>query len=529
MRDPIQQYRFFSKVLVTFTVTMISSILIFFMIHSYQKNLANAQKNELENLQGIARTVALSIDGDAHERMICNFKTKNSIQSNNANLDYQTIHRLLKKTQEVNQLQTPIYTLFKNTSCGDFQDAKTTFLFGVSSSEPFYRHSYELSPTCLHEKFDKGTTIEEYRTENGSWLSAFYPIKNMKGKTVAVVQVDKSFETFIATARMTLFYESIYALMFIGVISIISIFIYRKILKSMSAVNLKLKEMVNEQTKELNASNLKMKELNEKLENIVIDRTKELEVANGNLKGSNEKLKVFARVASHDLQAPLRMIKGFAQLFRKRYKDLVDEKGNEFLDFIIINSDKMSDLISEILSTSLLESENSAELKRVDLNLTIRDVMMNLRPDIFKFSAQINFENLPSIEGYSSEFLQLFQNLISNSIKYSQPDVAPVINIKSEQKGTAYLIKVSDNGRGISETALATIMEEFNRGDSTDNEGYGIGLATCQRIIKEYHGTLSVHSKEGEGTCFEFTIQDRLSASVAYKDAVDASMGAAVN
>jgi len=528
MHDQLQKYRFYSKILITFTVIMIGSILSFFMFHSYQQNIKNAQKQELQFLLGIARTVAQSIDGDVHEGMICNFKNKDAITKNDENSEYQKFQNLLQRTQEVNNLNTPIYTLFKDDLCDQVPKINSTFLFGVSSSEPFFRHNYELSPECLHEKYEEGGTIGEYYTENGHWLSAFYPIKNKHDKTIAVVQVDESFAAFEATARETLLNESLFALLFLGLISGVFIFIYHIILKSMSKVNITLEAAVTKRTKEVNKSNWALKKLTEKLENVVEKRTTELNIANEDLIKSNEKLKSFARVASHDLRAPLRLISSFAQLFKRRYSNIVDEDGQEYINYITTNTQKMSDLITDILSTSLLPNENSNAMKMVNLNKVIKDVESNLGADILKYNAQITCQNLPSIQGYASEFLQLFQNLISNSIKYSRADVAPVIEVEGTQNENSFLIKIKDNGKGISAEALENIFEEFNRGDANDDDGYGIGLATCVRIIKEYHGVLNVSSEVGVGTCFEFTIKNRNSDCENDESPMDASLGMAL-
>ena len=128
----------------------------------------------------------------------------------------------------------------------------------------------------------------------------------------------------------------------------------------------------------------RMKKINQHLDQIVEQRNRELEI-------SNEKLKAFARVASHDLQAPLRSIKGFGQLLKRRYGKTMDDDGKEFLDFITTNSQTMSDLIKEILNTSLLPSENAAEIAPIDLNRIIPSVQLNLKNDIEKYQAEVDY------------------------------------------------------------------------------------------------------------------------------------------
>ena len=528
MLDKLQEYRFYSKVLLIFTAIMIGLIMVFFTVHAYQQNLKNAEAHELRTLHGIAKTLALNIDGDLHQQLVCSFLEKDAIKANAENAEYLVIHELLKKTQNVNELATPIYTLFKSSACPSLETSSEKFLFGVSSSNPYFRHSYNSPPKILELDFEKGGKVGEYYDDHGHWLSAFFPIKNSLGETVAVVQADESFCSFAAEAKATLLYDSIYALGFLAIVCGIFIYIYNLILKSMSNVNVTLEAAVTKRTQDLNKSNHALQKLTEKLENLVEERTNELRSTNLQLKDSNEKLKSFAHVASHDLRAPLRLIKSFAQLFQRKYKNVIDEGGKEYLDYITTNTQKMSDLISDILSTSLLQSENGADLKMVDLNEVMNDVVANLQVDIASSKAQVQYHNLPSIKGYSSEFLQLFQNFTSNSIKYCCPTRPPIVDVYGEKIDDYFSIKISDNGKGISKEALKNIFEKFNRGDATDDEGYGIGLSTCKRIIKDYGGKLEVFSEVGVGTTFEFALKNRQSATDVYEEAVDASMGMAM-
>ena len=521
MHDKLKEYKKFSQILLTATLLMIGLILCFTMVHSYQQNLENAEKSELRNLFSIAKTIALNIDGDVHKNLVCAFSEKDAIVTNSENKTYEKFHQLLKKTQEVNELASPIYTLFRSSSCNPSPD-ENSFLFGISSSTPNFRHSYESYPKNLAQSFDTGGTTGEYYDDHGHWLSAFYPIKNRNGETVAVVQVDELFGTFEAEALATLMSESIYAIVFLGVLIGVFFYVYRRILNSMAKINMTLEDAVSSRTVELHESNLKLKKLNEQLESIVENRTKELQ-------SSNKKLESFARVASHDLQAPLRLITSFSQLFKRKYKNLVDEQGKEYLDYITTNTKKMSVLITDILSTSLTATANAHEIRNVDLNEIMDQVVSNLEIDISKYQATIHYKNLPAIRGFSSEFVQLFQNFISNSVKYSRPNIPPVINIFSEDQNEDYKIIISDNGKGISEEAIQTIFKEFDRGDATDDEGYGIGLATCSRIINEYFGSLKVTSKVGVGTSFEIILKDRKSVDEAYKESVEASLGSLQN
>jgi len=226
MQYHFKKYQFFNKALLSITVSMIALIFIFFMWYSYNHNIKHAEKEKLANLQSIAKSITLMIDGDMHEQLTCNHTSQDEITSNNQNTTYLAIHSLLKKAQKINGLESPIYTLFKNNLCGkDFDEPK--ILMGITSTTPFYRHLFLKTPECLHDYFETGSIVEQYSTENGEWLSAFHPIKNSQGKTVAVVQIDEQFDSFIKMAQQKLIKESLLLFLFLALLSIGFIFIYR--------------------------------------------------------------------------------------------------------------------------------------------------------------------------------------------------------------------------------------------------------------------------------------------------------------
>ncbi len=511
MNVKVKQYQFYSKMLFVLTIAMIGLLLSSFIFFSYKKSLANAEKYELERLSSIAKTVALQIDGDRHEALICRIADKDGILENKKDKDYQSIYKTLKKAQEINDLESPIYTLFTANVCMESNKKDSTFLLGVTSANPYFRHPYVNAPKILQTHFTKGATIKEYYTDKGHWLSAFYPIKNKSNNIIAVVHVDQIFCGFVQNARMNIINDGIFALCLFLVLSLAFFYIYHFILYSMRDINDMLNETVEQRTNELKETNAVLSGLNERLENIVSTRTNELMDTNEQLKISNKKLKSFAHIASHDLKAPLRIINSFAQLLERKYEKILDKEGKEYLNFITSNSVKMSDLISDILSTSKLAHENKKTIISVDLNEVVKNVLDNLRTDISEKNAQIHYKTLPKIKGYRNEFLQLIQNLVSNSIKYSRQNIPPLIKITGRKTSDGYCLTIKDNGKGISDQAMNEIFTEFNRGDAKDDQGHGIGLATCQRIIAEYNGSMTVQSDVNQGSTFTCIFKDRIS------------------
>jgi len=231
------KYKLYSKRLMIASILMVGGFFAFFINHSYFQNLRNAEKHTIERLYGIARTLSLQIDGDRHEQLICNFLYKDDITDNNTIEDYQDIHQLLKDAYLVNELNTPIYTIFKSNFCEKTPSTEGFLLLGVTSSQPHFRHPYTNPPSDYSAYFDHGGKIAEYYSDNGHWLSAFQPIKNSQGKTVAIVQIDESFCGFVQETRKAILKNILSALLFLGFLSLVFIYTYRRILSSMKDVN----------------------------------------------------------------------------------------------------------------------------------------------------------------------------------------------------------------------------------------------------------------------------------------------------
>lgn len=504
-----REYRFYSKLLLSLAILTMGLFLFISIYQAYHRKIDDAEAYTLEKLHSIAKTLSVGVDGDIHQQLVCTYKKKDAIKVANDDENYEKIHRLLESTQDINELQTPVYTMFYDVNCkgevlGDI------LLFGVSSDEPVYRHIYE-SPVKSHkESFEEGGIIDEYYDKHGHWLSAFAPIKNSKGEVVAIVQADESFCGFVVDARKLAIKDSLFALGVLSLLGLGFIYIYRLVISMMNEINDSLDLAVKRKTVALEETNQALNELNEQLEKKVAQRTQALQTANEDFAESNDKLQAFARIASHDLRAPLRVMIGFANLLEKKYGPSLDDEGREYINFITTTSRKMSDLVSGILKTSLLQYQNDKILEEVNLNKIVEEVRSNLQDEIDRLNASIKYCELPTVKGHRTDFIQLFQNFISNALKYKKPDVKPHINIFSKPLNEGYELTIKDNGRGITSDAIQSIFKEFDRGNAKDNKGYGIGLATCKRIIKSYRGTLDVESTVNVGSTFIFTVRNRV-------------------
>ncbi|WP_428327993.1 sensor histidine kinase [Mucilaginibacter sp.] len=245
--------------------------------------------------------------------------------------------------------------------------------------------------------------------------------------------------------------------------------------------------------------------------NILEDYSEEktrAEVSNENLINANKEnkeLEQFAFVASHDLQEPLRTITNFVELLSEKFEGNGDPETQEFLGYIVNGAAKMQNLIRDLLELSRIG--NNSEFKPVNLQLVLQSVIADLDTAIKQCGAKINAGFLPNIRGNENELKRLFQNLISNGIKFRKKDTPLTIHISAVENKAEWVFAVRDNGIGIDEKYREKIFVIFQRLHTVEEyPGTGIGLASCKKIVSLHNGKISVESKLGEGAAFYFTI-----------------------
>ncbi len=225
---------------------------------------------------------------------------------------------------------------------------------------------------------------------------------------------------------------------------------------------------------------------------------------NEELLRSNKELERFAYIASHDLQEPLRMVSSFTQLLSAQYGDKLDDNAKEYIKFAVEGSTRMYDLLNGLLDYSRISTRGNA-FRKVNLNHALENSLKNLSLKIEERNAIIKSDDLPAVAADESQLTRLFQNLISNSIKFSSESPRIVVSSKSE-KGH-YIITVRDDGMGIDPQYFDRIFQIFQRLLPRDKfEGTGIGLAICKRIVERHGGTIWVESEPAKGSAFSFTI-----------------------
>jgi len=226
------------------------------------------------------------------------------------------------------------------------------------------------------------------------------------------------------------------------------------------------------------------------------------------LANSNVELERFAYIASHDLQEPLRMVTSFLQLLKKRYEDKLDETAGQYIAFAVDGAERMKTLIMDLLDYSRV-GYNTEPNENVDMHLLVEEIKDLFGKSIDEVKANITVDSLPVVKGNRTQLLQLFQNLISNAIKYHKEGV-PSIEIHYTEQEEDHLFEIKDNGIGIDPAFHEKIFVIFHRLHSrSEYTGTGIGLAICKKIVERHNGKIWVKSALGQGSSFFFTLGKR--------------------
>lgn len=231
-----------------------------------------------------------------------------------------------------------------------------------------------------------------------------------------------------------------------------------------------------------------------------------LQHLNAELKRSNDELERFAHVVSHDLQQPLQSILGFGQLLALTQQAQFDDAANGYVDHIVTASQRMSRLIQDLLAYAEVDAGEQPS-EPVDCNQLVQAIISETAPTVEAVQAEIAIQTLPSVIGKPSQLRQLFQNLLSNALKYRSSDRAPQVTISVERQEKTWRFSVEDNGIGIEPEYFDKIFRIFQRLHSkADYPGTGIGLATCKKIVENHKGRIWVASEPDAGTTVYFTL-----------------------
>ncbi|MBB2913470.1 signal transduction histidine kinase [Streptosporangium becharense] len=239
----------------------------------------------------------------------------------------------------------------------------------------------------------------------------------------------------------------------------------------------------------------------------VADTQRKLEEQAAELRRSNGELEQFAYVASHDLQEPLRKVASFTQMLEQRYGEQLDDRARQYIAFAVDGAKRMQLLINDLLDFSRV-GRIGGERSPIDATVPLKAALNNLQARIEEAGAEVTFDELPEVHGNRSQLTQLFQNLISNAIKFHSGE-PPRVHIGVRRTGEMWEFSCTDNGIGIESKYTDRIFLIFQRLHGRDAyAGTGIGLALCKKIV-EYHGGriwVDTEAADGPGTTFRWTL-----------------------
>ncbi len=427
---------------------------------SYKSQEMVYEQETLSRLKAISSTLASQINGDDLEHLYKHYPNRNDIANTDQDSVYKSIHDKLKMSAEINGITTPIYTLM-------FHPGDEKFHFGVTSAEePYWMHHFVKYPEDLLKKYETSGVVRRYVSENGTWLSAFCAIKKSDHETpIGVVQVDITFDQFIAKARNSMYSNILITFLIVGTVAIL---IYFSI-----ATLLKQQEKIQETEKEL-----------------AIYR-KEL-IAN----------------VSHDLRTPLASIQGYVETLLMPELNLSDVDRNKYLNITLNSAQKLKRLVDELFELSRLESKDrKLKLQSFCIGELGHDILLGLKLNAENSEIELKHSidsSLPKVTADVALIERVLQNLLSNAIKYC-PEGSWIELAAQLHNDDHLLIEVIDNGIGIPEDQIPQLFDRVYRGKNKKS-GTGLGLAIVRGVLDLHHSTYKVSNNEHGGVTISFTL-----------------------
>ncbi len=222
------------------------------------------------------------------------------------------------------------------------------------------------------------------------------------------------------------------------------------------------------------------------------------------LERSNAELDRFAATASHDLQEPLRAIASFADLLARDYAERLDDEGRSWLEYVRTGAARLQLVLDGLLTYARL-GPRERHFVPTNVGDVLTTARHNLVQQIEEILAEIDVGDMPTLEADPDLLVLLFQNLLSNSIRFAG-DAPPVVSITAQREGGMWLFAVRDRGIGFEQVHAARMFEMFRRLHSSGFTGSGIGLASCKKIVEYHGGEIWAESQPGEGATFYFTL-----------------------
>jgi len=443
------------------TVLIMALLATFFTINTYFTQTEIYRDKELGKLLAIVNTLSQTIDGDMHRQLEVDYPAKDDIFSNETDERYRQIQELLARVKEENGLETTIYTMV-------YDSLKSKFCFILNSEDhPFWKHDYKDFPSELLENYHHGGVIHPYRDRNGYWLSAFAPIKDSQGRTVAVLQADQRFDDFRQKIEQQV-YQNIF--ISLGVILLLSLLLLINV-----RILLKKEEALKQKSMELDGLR-----------------------------------KEFIANVSHDLRTPLASIQGYLETIEMKKGLLETEKLMKYVGISLSSAGKLRQMIDELFELSKLESKDrKIDLEKFNVQELLIDIINGFRPAATAKNITLtgSFENnLPRAEADMALIERMVSNLLSNAVKFTPEGGEVKVMAGKVSGGKKVKISVVDTGPGLDSEHQNLIFQRMYSG-SKQTGGSGLGLAIAKSILQMHNSELAVESQPGHGAAFSFTLK----------------------
>jgi signal transduction histidine kinase len=280
-------------------------------------------------------------------------------------------------------------------------------------------------------------------------------------------------------------------------ISVILVFIAKSSFSSLEGINIQLSKSTDELLE-------KIKKLDEQQAELSL-RKHQLEKLNADLLVKNQELERFTSITSHDLQEPLRTIGNMTQLISQKYYSHFDDQGKKILEYVNSATDRVTIMIKGLLEFSRIG--NKRETQEVNCQELVQIIALDFDAALKAIDGKIKMHELPKVNGNPVELRMVFQNLISNGLKFKKPNESPVVEVSAKKRNDHVEFCVTDNGIGLAEEDYGKIFLIFQRLNPVEEyEGTGLGLAYCRKIVELHGGKIWINSTKGVGTSFHFTI-----------------------
>lgn len=239
----------------------------------------------------------------------------------------------------------------------------------------------------------------------------------------------------------------------------------------------------------------------------VESKQRQLKELTAKLADSNKNLERYAHTTAHDLKQPVRTIASFAQLIdRDIKKNKITERTSTSLNFVISSAVKLSEMIENLLAFAKSDYDGALEKQEINLDHTLLKIKGDLDAQIKDSGADVVICPMPKIKGNKIQIERVFQNLISNALKYTHKGILPVVEVCHQIEDKQHRFSIIDNGIGIKKEDFTKIFNVFQQIEGVDREGFGVGLSTCKKIIENHGGKIWVESEINKGSKFIFTI-----------------------